>query len=321
MASFKNILVPTDFSENASNVFGYVRWLSEQYDSRVDLIHVIPKMTYLEISEEVMGNPFKMQEKYEELRVKLKNKLETEMEKHISKKNRGKVFVSGEVKVSRGIKEHSQETPYDLIVIGSRGKNGSIFKRGGVTQRLIRLSSTPVLSFNKEIAANIKTILMPTDGSRASFEALSVALDFAKRSNARIELFSVIEFDFDKVKLVGGDTSLWEIASESQKKDILNNLKGYIDQTEGYSFKEEPTLDGCIIHCSSGKKIEIDIQIEHEVSVHHRIVKHADKYAELVVMTTHGRSGLAKLLIGSVAEKVVRHLDIPVLTIKPEFAK
>jgi nucleotide-binding universal stress UspA family protein len=55
---------------------------------------------------------------------------------------------------------------------------------------------------------------------------------------------------------------------------------------------------------------------------HDEITRYAaDEHADLIVMATHGRTGLAHVLLGSVAEKVVQHADIPVLTIKPARIK
>jgi nucleotide-binding universal stress UspA family protein len=55
---------------------------------------------------------------------------------------------------------------------------------------------------------------------------------------------------------------------------------------------------------------------------HDEITRYAaDEQADMIVMATHGRTGLAHVLLGSVAEKVVQHADIPVLTIKPARIK
>src|SRR5699024_1077430 len=212
MPTFKNILVPTDFSENASSVFEYVRWLAKNNKAKIDLIHVIPMMTYLEVSEEVMGNPRKIPIKHGELRNKLYSRLEEKLNQNIPEVNRGKIYITDRVKVARGIISHTKEKEYDLIVIGSRGKGKTIFNRGSVTLRLIRLSQTPVLSFNKKMAAELNNILVPTDGSKTSFEALSTALNFAEKSDAKVELFSVLEYDFDKVIMLGGDPELKKYA-------------------------------------------------------------------------------------------------------------
>jgi len=94
MSFLKRVLIPTDFSESSMYVYEYVSWLAGNHQAKVDLIHVIPKMAYLEISEAVMGNPFKVQVKHRELVKKLHKRLEGELADHIPKPHRGQVFVS-----------------------------------------------------------------------------------------------------------------------------------------------------------------------------------------------------------------------------------
>ena len=321
MSVFKKILVPTDFSENAASVFEYVRWLAKNNNAKVDLIHVIPRKTYLEVSEEVMGNPRKIPTKHNELREKLQRRLEEKLKQNIPEAHRGKILITDRVKVARGIVDYAEEKAYDLVVIGSRGKGKSIFKRGSVTLRLIRLSQTPVLSFNKKHPAELNNILMPTDGSKLSFEALSTVLSFAEKTEASIELLSVLEYDFDKIIMLGGNPELTEYAVIGQKKEILENLENRIEKSEDYSFVNPPTIEGAEIQTKSGKAIPLKITLIQNISAHHQIVEYADQYAELVIMTTHGKSGISKILLGSVAEKIVRHLEVPLLVIKPELMK
>lgn len=317
MSAIQHILLPTDFSESAHNVFDYTQWLAEKHQAKIDLIHVIPKISYLEISEEVMGNPFKIQSKYAELREKLTVKLVNQLDSKFAEENKGKVYVNDGVRVAQGIVNHAEDKDYDLIVIGSRGKGQSIFRRGSVTMRLIRLSTTPVLSFNKKFDAGIQNVLVPTDGSELSFEALDTALRFAALCGASIELYSVLEFDFDRITLMGGDPKLSEYAAMGQQKEILDNLQKQIESSHDFEFLNPPNLKGATIMMGN-QKIKLNITMEFDISAHSSIVDYANQNAQMVVMTTHGRTGLAKILLGSVAEKVIRHVETPILTIKPK---
>lgn len=321
MPDIKNILLPIDFSENSSKVFKYVRKLATEHQAKVDLIHVIPKMTYLDLVENVLGNPFKIQNKFEELKVELSKRMEAYLEENFEEAYRGEVIISNDARVSNGIMEQEKVKDYQLIVIGSRENHNSLTARGSVTERLVRMANTPVLSFQKEFDEKLEHILLPTDGSKVSYEALELALDFAERNGASLKIFSVLEFDFDRVKLLGGDPKFSEYAIQSQRQEIIENLSREIERSTEYSFVRMPTLRGATIIRKGKGAIKVEIIIVQNISAHQAIVKYADENAQLVVMTTHGRSGIAKLLIGSVAEKVVRYLNIPVLTITPEFAK
>jgi nucleotide-binding universal stress UspA family protein len=63
----------------------------------------------------------------------------------------------------------------------------------------------------------------------------------------------------------------------------------------------------------------MNMAIERGISAHHAITEYAAQNADMVIMTTHGRSGLSHLFLGSTAEKVVRHVKLPLITVKPEF--
>ena len=61
--------------------------------------------------------------------------------------------------------------------------------------------------------------------------------------------------------------------------------------------------------------------IEKGVSAHIGIEEYAPSHADVVVMATHGHSGLAHFFLGSTTEKVAQSLDMPVLTVKPDTSK
>src|SRR5699024_6489873 len=92
----KKILVPTDFSENASVVFDFVKETAQRYGSTVDLIHIIPRLSYLTVSRDALGNPFEDKDRYRELRASLEKRLLEDMENHIPEENRGRVFLKYE---------------------------------------------------------------------------------------------------------------------------------------------------------------------------------------------------------------------------------
>jgi nucleotide-binding universal stress UspA family protein len=69
----------------------------------------------------------------------------------------------------------------------------------------------------------------------------------------------------------------------------------------------------------SSATINVQTVIKKRISAHYAITEYAEEHAHIVVMATHGRSGLSHLLLGSTAEKVARHLKLPVLTVKPDF--
>lgn len=145
----------------------------------------------------------------------------------------------------------------------------------------------------------IRSILLPTDFSDCGNYALRYASSLARTFGASIICVHVIE---PMVPTVGysGMTEPLPIA------DIT-------DQLEDSAERELPKLAGCD-ECAG-------LQVE-EVIVHgeasSEIVRVAkERNVDLIVVSSHGRTGLGRMLFGSTAEAVVRHASCPVLVVKP----
>lgn len=145
----------------------------------------------------------------------------------------------------------------------------------------------------------IRTILFPTDFSECGNFALSYAASLARTFKASIICLNVIE---PIVPTVGysGMTEPLPIA------DIA-------EQLEDSAERELPKLAECD-QCSG---IEVEELVVHgEASA--EIVRVAkDRNVDLIVIASHGRTGLGRILFGSTAEAVVRHAACPVLVVKP----
>lgn len=144
---------------------------------------------------------------------------------------------------------------------------------------------------------DLKRILVPTDFSEASTPALDLAIAFAQRFEAEIILFHAHEMPAyvfpDGVLPVTP-----EVLGELQRSVMaeLDRLAVRIREA------------GVVVTTRSG------------IGVHDFEICRAAKEssADLIVMGTHGRTGLRHVLLGSVAEKVVRRAPCPVLTVRPE---
>lgn len=322
MATIKKILVPTDFSENAAVAYEFALETAENYNATIDVIHIIPKLAYFNLSHKAFSKTFRNRDEYVEFKKELQREAQAELEAKIPAQYRGRAFVNREDRPASGIVKYADKEGYDLIVVASRGRGDSVFTRGGVTERLIRVSDTPVLSVNKDYNKDIKTILMPTDGSAVSLEALPMAFLVAAQNKASIDLLSISKFDVAQTQLEG--TSAYGYTEDKIREDVLGGLKRFVDQESntlsfvgGDAFKN----DEIQIKNSEGRIVKLKIIIQKGVSTHASIVKYALENTQLVVMATHGRSALTNLFIGSNAEKVARHLKMPVLTVKPDFMK
>jgi universal stress protein A len=139
---------------------------------------------------------------------------------------------------------------------------------------------------------NFKRVLCPVQFDPNSLAALGVAKDIAKQNNGKLIVLSVVSPHVDPTRVGGAamaahDEKLAEQELARLKREMLNDVEHETD-------------------LRIGNPAEDIIKAEHDYG------------ADLVVMATHGRTGVAHLVLGSVAERVVRESACPVLTIRPK---
>jgi len=136
------------------------------------------------------------------------------------------------------------------------------------------------------------TILVPTDGSEPAGAAVEHAIDLASNTGATLHALSIVD---------SAAYASLDVSSQS----VLDSLEARA--TEATESIAETAAD-------------VGVEVVTEVSVgspHEQITDYADAVgADLIVMGTHGRTGLDRVLLGSVTERVVRGAPCPVLTVR-----
>ena len=134
----------------------------------------------------------------------------------------------------------------------------------------------------------IKSILFPTDFSEGSSFALEYAIDLSKRYGAKLYLVNVV---YDIAKGAG-----WYVPHVSMDELYKDIEKGAKEELRGYKQVERATVTGV---------------------PHDEIIKFAKKNKiDLIVMGSHGKKGMDRILFGSTAANVVRFAPCPVLTVR-----
>lgn len=138
-----------------------------------------------------------------------------------------------------------------------------------------------------------KKILIATDGSAENKKAISYGIELAKLSGARVYVTYVVDTaSFDSIPMDGG----WEMMYKLLEK-------------EGNEITDKVIAD-------TGEDIEIESKLL-EGHPGHEIIDFAENNGiDLIVMGTHGKSGLDRFLLGSVAEKVTRNSHVPVMVVR-----
>ena len=178
----------------------------------------------------------------------------------------------------------------DIIVMGRKGM--SLIGRsliGSVTSRVIGYSQKDVLVVPEGSSVGWRTILLATDGSRYSESASSRAIDCAKAYGGDLYALAVIDIPpefYSHVKAL--DTA----------DNLLKNAKAIVDkikkQAEAQGIKTET-------YTKEGEPSKVITDLARE------------KVCDVIFIGSHGRTGLKRLLMGSVAEKVIGHSHCPVL--------
>lgn len=179
----------------------------------------------------------------------------------------------------------------DLIVMGRRGlKRLERVLVGSVTARVIGYSPIDVLVIPRDTAVGFKNVLIATDGSKYSNAAEKKAIDFARSYGGSVTVISVVDIPP-------------ELYAESPEtvEDLTRKAKGYVENVKKQAESE-------------GVRAETIVREGEAYSVITEVAKEGN--AGVIVMGSHGRTGLRRLLMGSVTEKVIGHTPCPVLVVK-----
>lgn len=139
---------------------------------------------------------------------------------------------------------------------------------------------------------SFKKILIPTDGSEANTEAVKKGLSLARLLGAKAKVLFVVD-----------TSSFIDLPPDEMVTNVTNYMKN----------KGEKVLDDI-----EELADEYGVNIERSVKKGHpaEIIVQDSNESDIIVIGTHGRSGISRLLLGSTAEKVIRHSECPVMVIK-----
>ena len=323
MRPIKKILVPTDFSNDANNACSLAQNLAEMYGAKVDLLHVIPLIQYFNESIQRLGIPLDMEKDvYPRVRKESEQQLQNQMDDYLHDNNKGHFIVNIDRKPSKNIIEEANASGYDLIVLGAKGSHETEMFKGSITEKVIRLSNVPVfVATDSASLDNIKRIMVPTDVSEISLLSLPIAAQMARYFDAEIVLFHVLELYgtlSENIPREFGTTeevTIYHRLLEEIKKLIPDIFREEVEIVSG----NEPFSDYLVVKQKNNvDRIHLKTVIKKGVNAHYEIENYAPDNADLLVMSTHGHSGLAHFFLGSTTEKVAQHVDIPTLTIRPQ---
>ncbi|MHB9073318.1 MAG: universal stress protein [Desulfobaccales bacterium] len=277
---FPKILVCTDGSPDSEGAIAAVLQLAQTTGSKIYLLEVLYFLAGYELqSPDAMMPPVVNLELMQAQETAVKERLERQ------KAEAAKQGVTLETRTRtsssayEGIMEEAQELKPDLIIMGRHGYTGlTRLLMGSTTARVIGHSPCHVLVAPQGASLNFQRLLIATDGSPFSAAAWQEALALAQTMGSALIAVSVAPDDRD-------------IPAATQ---AVQNL-------EQAAQKQGLTLDTMIL---TGRPDEAIVNAA------------IFKEASLIVVGSHGRTGLKRLLMGSVAERVIGQAKCPVLVVK-----
>ncbi|GAA0255246.1 universal stress protein [Haladaptatus pallidirubidus] len=191
------------------------------------------------------------------------------------------------------ILDYVDEHDIDLIAMGTHGRTGvDRYLLGSVTNAVVRGSPIPVLTVRvteQAQATNYSDILIATDGSPGSTGAIEHGTDIATRYNATVHALYVVDSKYGTSSVV---------------RDMLTET--------GQEAIEDITAEASSLNLQTEEMVV-------EGFPHKDILEYAEKHdIDMIVLGTHGRTGLDRFVMGSVAERVVRTAHTPVLTVRSD---
>lgn len=285
MKLLEKILVPTDFHGSADRSVEMAIDLAKRFNSEIILLHILTDNPDLSEFEDI-----------------IKMEVDRQLKSILSKMNDSGVENVSTVK-KRGIKfneinELAEEQDINLIIMGS-GERGSKdqSRLGTTTKRVIESSTKPVWVMTEDATDTIKTIVCPVDFSAPSHRALRNAIHLARHFKARLTVLTVDESFTD---LLDGLELDLKSESDQASEKIQDELDQFLKEFDFHNVEWDKKVYQGKPHVEILKAIE------------------GQENETLLIMGTTGRTGLSKLLVGSVTEKVTAQLPCSFITMKEE---
>ena len=286
MRLLDRLLVANDFSKSSENVLSSAIELAKIFGSIIVPIHVMPENLENEKVKTL-------------LRETALNKLELTELQIKDEGVRVEPSILTEGVPHEAIVKAAVDTNTNLILVGSgETKKGDNFKLGTTAERIIQKSHKPVFVIKEHLLLNVHHILCPVDFSPASHRALQNAITMARRFKSELTILSVYETQFFSWFASGKDR-------EIEYGEGLSNNKKRLD-----AFLQKFNLNEVTYttEISSGNPSE---EILSTLS---------KKMIDLLIMGTSGKTGINRMLMGSVTEKVIREVPCSFLTLKDSDA-
>jgi len=284
MKLIKRILVATDLSNASENVVENAIDMAKIFESEIALVYVLPANSGNKKADDLLKK-FAAKE-LGEMNKLIKDKGITPMEPFLEHGD----FSDKVIEVSKKIEAN-------IIFAGSgeKQKNNG-FQLGSNAGKIIKKSNKPVFIVKNQKSLSVKSIICPIDFSVQSRLALKNAIMMARRFDAELVILSV--YDASHLLAIRNKINI-----DEQIESLHKNYQRQFD-----TFLKDFNLNDL--------KITTEIKKGEPAKEILDTIKHYE--SDLLIMGTTGKSGISRILMGSVTEKVIREVPCSFITLKSE---
>jgi nucleotide-binding universal stress UspA family protein len=302
---FRHLLIPLDGSRLAEFALPIALTLCQTLGSEITLIHIIERNPPGEIhgerhlarEEEAVAYLNQVARQNFPPGIKVTTHVHTEEEA---------LAVQGVSNVARSIAEHASELAPDLIVMCTHGEGGvRDLVVGSIAQQVIGQGKTPILLLHPQNAdaaplTVLHSLLVALDGKPEHDQALQVAGELAKCFGASLHLLTVIP----TLRTVSGEYAATSLLLPGTTSAMLN-------------LTEEYTAESLEQRADAWRKqgLQVKAWIRRGDPVQQILAAANDEKVDLIVLGTHGKTGMGAFWAGSVAPKVVSSAHVPLLLV------
>lgn len=293
----RTVLVPLDGSEASEESLGIAQQIRERQGGVLKLVSVVEVTN--EFDAWIETAPFTLEDELDSWLDERRDYLK----EVASRLGEG---IETEVRVGRPAPEISAaaEAAGDaVIVMASHGRGGlQQFVLGSVALSVVHDVHCPVVVVHMQDGAgkppsSLDSVLLPTDGSSFSESVIDEALDILGEPKPEVRLLQVLEHPgWAERSMNAGLVSQYLDASRQASQDHLDKISAKLSE-RGYTASAE---------LRSGSAADGILESARDNGV------------DLIAMATHGRGGVGRLLLGSVAQRVLNRTNVPLLLIHPE---
>lgn len=288
----KKILVPLDGSELGEMALVYAKELAGAINLEVQMACATERQD--EATHRMCGLYLD----------KVAERLKTQVKRANPKSDVRTVVIDGDP--ATGLVEYAEKEGIDLLIMMSHGRSGIMpWAMGSTADKVVQRAQTPVLLVRATVKSTkrrpvqvIKKILLPLDGSPVGEAALPYIVTIAQALDCEVILLGVVEV-VQHIHTIGGPDHF--VYSEQQIEQMKGETNSYLQKVSKRFVKGKVRI---VLRTGDPAQEIIKISTEENVN--------------MVAMSSHGKSGITRWVMGSVSNKILHSGKTPILLVRPE---